>query len=310
MSDSLERLYLAVIAAKDLDPATSRTARLFQRGPTKMAKKLAEEAIEVVIDAVNGNTPAVIRESADLLYNLTVLWASAGVRPDDLSRSKAAACASDTKPPSTGISRHGQIPSMVVHRAMLRRIYDWCIDAAHKPYALWILGAVAFAESSFFPVPPDVMLIPMSLARPERAWLYASVCTAASVLGGILGYAIGALLYDSIGHWLIQFYGLGGKVEAFRAGYAEYGAWIILLKGLTPIPYKLVTITSGFANYNIWLFVALSVIARGGRFFVVAILLNRYGEWIRVRIEKHLGLWVGLAVGVLVLGFIVAFRMI
>ncbi len=107
---------------------------------------------------------------------------------------------------------------MVVHRAMLRRIYDWCIDAAHKPYALWILGAVAFAESSFFPVPPDVMLIPMSLARPQRAWLYASICTATSVLGGILGYAIGALLYDSIGHWLIQFYGLGGKVETFRAG--------------------------------------------------------------------------------------------
>jgi membrane protein YqaA with SNARE-associated domain len=154
-----------------------------------------------------------------------------------------------------------------------------------------------------------VMLIPMSLARPQRAWLYAALCTAASVLGGLLGYAIGALLYDSVGHWLIQFYGLGGKVEAFRAGYAEYGAWIILLKGLTPIPYKLVTITSGFANYNIWLFVALSVIARGGRFFIVAILLNRYGEWIRARIEKHLGLWVSLGAGVLVLGFIVAFRM-
>ena len=192
---------------------------------------------------------------------------------------------------------------------MLRKIYDWCIEAAHKPYALWILGAVSFAESSFFPVPPDVMLIPMSLARPRRAWLYASVCTAASVLGGLLGYAIGALLYDSLGHWLIQFYGLGGKVESFRAGYAEYGAWIILLKGLTPIPYKLVTITSGFANYNIWLFVVLSVIARGGRFFMVAILLNRYGEWIRVRIEKHLGLWVAAGVGALLLGFIIAFRM-
>jgi membrane protein YqaA with SNARE-associated domain len=101
---------------------------------------------------------------------------------------------------------------MVVHRAMLRRIYDWCIDAAHKPYAMWIMGAVSFAESSFFPVPPDVMLIPMSLARPERAWLYASVCTATSVVGGILGYGIGALLYDSIGHWLIQFYGYGDKV--------------------------------------------------------------------------------------------------
>jgi len=193
---------------------------------------------------------------------------------------------------------------------MLRRIYDWCIEAAHKPYAMWIMAAVAFAESSFFPVPPDVMLIPMSLARPARAWLYATVCTAASVLGGILGYAIGALLYDSLGQWLISLYGLGDKVETFRAGYAEYGAWIILLKGLTPIPYKLVTITSGFANFNIWLFVILSVIARGGRFFFVAILLNRYGEWIRVRIERHLGLWVSLGAGVLVAGFIIAFRMI
>jgi len=199
---------------------------------------------------------------------------------------------------------------MVVHRTMLRRIYDWCIDAAHKPYALWIMAAVSFAESSFFPVPPDVMLIPMSLARPARAWVYATVCTAASVLGGVLGYAIGALLYDSLGQWLINLYGLGDKVEAFRAGYAEYGAWIILLKGLTPIPYKLVTITSGFANFNIWLFIVLSVIARGGRFFVVAILLNRYGEWIRVRIERHLGFWVSLGAGVLVAGFIVAFKMI
>ena len=199
---------------------------------------------------------------------------------------------------------------MVVDRTMLRRIYDWCIDAAHKPYALWIMAAVAFAESSFFPVPPDVMLIPMALARPARAWLYALVCTAASVLGGILGYAIGALLYDSLRQWLISLNGLGDKVEAFRAGYAEYGAWIILLKGLTPIPYKLVTITSGFANFNIWLFIVLSVIARGGRFFVVAILLNRYGEWIRVRIERHLGFWVSLGAGVLVAGFIVAFKMI
>jgi membrane protein YqaA with SNARE-associated domain len=197
----------------------------------------------------------------------------------------------------------------MVHRGMLRKIYDWCIDAAHKPYALWIMGAVSFAESSFFPVPPDVMLIPMSLARPERAWLYAALCTVTSVLGGIVGYAIGALLYDSVGHWLIQFYGYGDKVDAFRAGYAQYGAWIILLKGLTPIPFKLVTITSGFANYNIWMFIGLSLIARGGRFFLVAILLNRYGVWIRETIEKRLGLWVGLAVGLVVLGFIIAVRL-
>jgi membrane protein YqaA with SNARE-associated domain len=199
---------------------------------------------------------------------------------------------------------------MVVHRAMLRRIYDWCVAAADKPYALWVLGAVSFAESSFFPVPPDIMLLPMSLARPRRAWLFAALCTIASVAGGVLGYAIGAVLYDSVGHWLITLYGLGDKVEAFRAGYAEWGAWIILLKGLTPIPYKLVTITSGFAGYNIWLFVLCSIIARGGRFFAVAVLLNRYGDAIRAEIEKRLGLWVALLVLVIVLGFVVAFRMI
>jgi membrane protein YqaA with SNARE-associated domain len=198
----------------------------------------------------------------------------------------------------------------MVHRGMLRRIYDWCVASADKPYALWVLGAVSFAESSFFPVPPDIMLLPMSLARPQRAWLFAALCTAASVAGGMLGYAIGAVLYDSVGHWLIGLYGLGDKVDAFRAGYAEWGAWIILLKGLTPIPYKLVTITSGFAGYNIWLFVLCSIIARGGRFFAVAILLNRYGDTIRAEIEKRLGLWVAVLAIVLVLGFVVAFRMI
>jgi membrane protein YqaA with SNARE-associated domain len=193
---------------------------------------------------------------------------------------------------------------------MLRRIYDWCVRASDKPYALWVLAAVAFAESSFFPVPPDIMLLPMSLAQPKRAWVYASVCTVASVLGGMLGYAIGALLYDSVGHWLITLYGLGDKVETFRASYAEWGAVIILLKGLTPIPYKLVTITSGFAGYNIWLFILFSIITRGGRFFVAAILLNRYGEWIRVRIEDNLGLAVTSLAVVLVAGFIIAFRLI
>src|ERR1035441_4206189 len=234
-----------------------------------------------------------------------------GSHGDQLSRLRTAICASATNAsPDFSNSRHGQIRGMVVHRAMLRRIYDWCIDAAHKPYALWILGAVAFAESSFFPIPPDVMLLPMSVARPRRAWLFATVCTAASVAGGVLGYAIGALLYDSVGQWLINLYGLGSKVETFRESYAQWGALIIIGKGLTPIPYKLVTITSGFAGYNIWLFVLCSIIARGGRFFVVAILLNRYGEWIRVRIESHLGLWVALGAAVLVAGFIVAVRML
>jgi len=191
---------------------------------------------------------------------------------------------------------------------MLRKIYDWCIAAAEKPYALWLMGAVSFAESSFFPIPPDVMLIPMSLARPQRAWLYALICTVASVAGGVVGYAIGALLYDSVGQWLINLYGLSDKVDAFRASYAKWGAIIIIGKGLTPIPYKLVTIASGFAGYNIWLFIACSIIARGGRFFIVAILLNRYGIWIREVIEKRLGLWVAIGVGVIVAGFIIAIR--
>jgi len=193
---------------------------------------------------------------------------------------------------------------------MLRRIYDWCIAAADKPYALWIIGAVSFAESSCFPVPPDIMLIPMSLARPNRAALYALVCTLASVAGGIVGYAIGALLYDSLGQWLIHLYGLGDKVEVFRAGYAKWGAAIILIKGVTPIPYKLVTITSGFAGYSLPLFVLFSLISRGARFFIVALLLNRYGEVIRAEIEKRLTLWVSLGAALLLIGFVVAVRMI
>jgi membrane protein YqaA with SNARE-associated domain len=193
---------------------------------------------------------------------------------------------------------------------MLRRIYDWCIAAADKPYALWTMAAVSFAESSFFPIPPDVMLLPMSLARPKRAWFFATVCTIASVAGGVVGYAIGALLYDSIGQWLMQIYNLTDKVETFRESYAEWGAVIILLKGLTPIPYKLVTITSGFAGYNIWLFILCSIVARGGRFFVLAILLNRYGDVIRAQLEQRLGLWVAIGAVVLVLGFYIAVKLV
>jgi membrane protein YqaA with SNARE-associated domain len=191
---------------------------------------------------------------------------------------------------------------------MLRRLYDWCVDTAGKPHAAWVLGAVSFAESSFFPVPPDIMLVPMSLARPERAWFFATVCTLTSVAGGLLGYFIGAALYDTVGLWLIHLYGYGDKVETFRAGYAHYGALIILLKGLTPVPYKLVTITSGFAGFNLPLFVILSLITRGARFFAEAFLLNRYGARARTIIEKRLGLWTGLAAVGVVIGFIVVVR--
>jgi membrane protein YqaA with SNARE-associated domain len=188
---------------------------------------------------------------------------------------------------------------------MLRRTYDYFIAAAGKPHALWTMAAISFAESSVFPIPPDVMLIPMALAHPKRAWYYATVCTVASVLGGLVGYAIGALLYDSIGQWLINLYGYGDKVEGFRAAYAEWGAWIIILKGLTPIPYKVVTITSGFAEYNVFLFVFFSIIARAMRFYLIAFLLYWFGPKAREIIEKRLGLWTALG-AVVVFGGLVA----
>src|SRR6266852_3009394 len=189
---------------------------------------------------------------------------------------------------------------------MLRRIYDWCIVAADKPFAPWLMGAVSFAESSIFPIPPDTLLIPMSLARPDKAWSFATLCTVTSVAGGVLGWVIGAYLYDTIGHWLIQMYGYGDKVESFRELYAKWGTWIILLKGVTPIPYKIVTITSGFAGYNLGLFILFSIIARGTRFYLAAFLLNRYGPRARAIIEERLGLWVTISFAVLVAGIVAA----
>jgi membrane protein YqaA with SNARE-associated domain len=189
-------------------------------------------------------------------------------------------------------------------RSLVRRLYDWCVAAAGRREAFWLLGAVSFAESSFFPIPPDVMLIPMALARPDRAFYLAAWCSITSVAGGILGYAIGALLYDSVGAWLISLYGYGDKVETFRAAYAEWGAWIILLKGLTPIPYKIVTITSGFAGYNLGLFILFSVITRAGRFFVIAVLLYFYGAKAREIIERRLGFWLFVSLATIVVGFL------
>jgi membrane protein YqaA with SNARE-associated domain len=193
---------------------------------------------------------------------------------------------------------------------MLRRLYDWCVNAAGKSHAAWIMGCVSFAESSFFPAPPDLMLIPMSLARPDRAWFFATVCTVTSVAGGVLGYFIGSELYATVGQWLIHLYGYGDKMEAFREAYAQYGTWIILLKGLTPIPYKVVTITAGFASFNIGLFIVMSLISRGMRFYLLAFLLNRYGDRARHIIEKRLGLWTALSAAIIVVGFVILVRVI
>jgi len=189
---------------------------------------------------------------------------------------------------------------------MLRKMYDWCVNAASKPYATWLLGLVSFVESSFFPIPPDAMLLPMGLAQPKRAYYYATVCTLTSVAGGVLGYVIGAWLYDTVGQWLIQLYGYGAKAEAFREAYRQYGAWIILIKGLTPIPYKIVTITSGLADYPIVPFILLSIVSRGMRFYLVAFLVHRYGERARKIIEERLEFWAAAFAVVLVVGIVAA----
>lgn len=177
---------------------------------------------------------------------------------------------------------------------MFRGLYDWTLRLANHRHAIRSMAAVSFAESSFFPIPPDVMLVPMILARRDQAWLIATVCTITSVAGGIFGYAIGYFLYDSVGQWLINVYGLQEGALEFRSWYAEWGAAIILVKGLTPIPFKLVTIASGLAAFNFPLFVVTALVTRGARFFIIAALLKRYGAPIQEFIERRLNL-VGMA---------------
>lgn len=189
---------------------------------------------------------------------------------------------------------------------MLRRLYDKTIALASKRYAMWALGGVSFTESSFFPIPPDALLIPMVLARPDRGWTIAFVCTSASVLGGMFGYAIGFFLFDTVGQWLISFYGMERGYEEFKLAYAKWGLWIILIKGLTPIPYKLVTIASGFAQFDFLVFVLASIATRGVRFYAEVGLLKMFGPQIRRFVEKYLTLVTTAFVVILVGGFIVA----
>ncbi|MBS0562727.1 MAG: DedA family protein [Proteobacteria bacterium] len=188
---------------------------------------------------------------------------------------------------------------------MLRRLYEWTLALSASPRAAWWLAGVAFAEASFFPIPPDVLLIPMILARPLQAWRLAAIATAASVAGGALGYLIGYALFDQVARGLINFYGYGARFDAFQAMYAQYGLWVILIKGLTPIPYKIVTIATGAAGYSFWVFMAASALTRGARFFLVAALLRTFGEPIRDFIDRRLTLVTSLIAAGIVGGFLV-----
>ena len=191
-----------------------------------------------------------------------------------------------------------------------KRLYRWTMGLAETRYAPLALGIIAFAESSFFPVPPDVILVPMSLARPRRAWIYALICTAGSVTGALLGYAIGALLYNTLGQWLIHLYGYSARIADLRAFFAHWGWAFILVKGLTPIPFKLVTIFCGLVAYNLPLFVLLCAVTRGARFFALAVLLTLFGETIKRLLERFFGVFIVVLALTVIAGFVVAAKVI
>ncbi len=188
---------------------------------------------------------------------------------------------------------------------MLRRLYDWTMGlAAHRHATAW-LAAIAFLESSVFPIPPDILIIPMVLAAPTRAWRVVAVATAASVLGGLAGYAIGIFLFETIGRAILDFYGYFDKFARFQDWYREWGGWIVFAGGFSPIPYKVITIASGTVQLDLWTFITVSIVSRGGRFLIVAALLWKFGVPIRAFIERWLGLLTLLFVVFLVLGFVV-----
>ncbi len=187
---------------------------------------------------------------------------------------------------------------------MLKRLYDWMMRKAADEKAPWALGVVSFVESSFFPIPPDVMLIPMIMANRQKAWWYATIATVTSVLGGMLGYAIGYYLYDAVGVPILKFYGKENALDAFIAFVHDYGVPAVIIKGMTPIPYKIVTIAAGVAKMDLLAFIGASIVARAMRFYLVAGLLYFFGEPIREFIEKRLTLVTTVFVVLLVGGFV------
>ncbi|WP_289042229.1 YqaA family protein [uncultured Aliiroseovarius sp.] len=186
---------------------------------------------------------------------------------------------------------------------MIRRLYDWTMGLANTRHALWALAVVSFLESSVFPIPPDVLMIPMIIARPSRAFVIATVALVASVIGGAFGYFIGWGLYESVGQPVLEFYGKTDEFGHFSDTYNQWGAWAVLIAGVTPFPYKVITILSGSTGLHFGVFMVASVIARGLRFFIVAALLWKFGAPIRDFIERRLGLMFILFVVILLGGF-------
>lgn len=186
---------------------------------------------------------------------------------------------------------------------MIKGLYSWTMGLAAHPRAIWALAIIAFIEASFFPIPPDVLMIPLILAQPKKAWWIATVALIASVLGGLLGYAIGAFFYESIGAPILEALGKGHAMEEFSTRFNDQGFWAVLIAGITPFPFKVITILSGWTSMPLGVFISTAIIARALRFFIVAGLLWKYGEPIRDFIEKRLGLMFTLFVVLLIGGF-------
>lgn len=192
---------------------------------------------------------------------------------------------------------------------MLRPLYNWILRRSARPDAVWWMAGVSFAESSFFPLPPDIMLIPMCLAEPKRLWWYTNICAAASLLGGVLGYAIGFFLFDSVGRFLFDLYRLWDAYYGFQHSFNTVGPWLLVLKGVTPIPYKLLAITAGIAKMDIVVFLLCSVVARFSRYYIIAVLLHFYGPQVQQIIEKRLMLVTTLLL-VVVIGGLLSFKFV
>ncbi|WP_298015893.1 YqaA family protein [uncultured Parasphingopyxis sp.] len=190
---------------------------------------------------------------------------------------------------------------------MLKRLYEWTLDKAAHPHAERWLAGISFAESSFFPIPPDAMLLPMCLSRPERAFRYAFICTVASVLGALLGYAIGYFLFETIGQPILNFYGLGEDFAGFSEQFNDQGWIIVLLAGFTPLPFKVITIAAGATMMPLYILIGAAIISRAARFFLVAALLWKFGEPVKRLIDKHFAL-VTTVVGILAVGGFLAIR--
>ena len=192
---------------------------------------------------------------------------------------------------------------------MLRPLYNRILKLSARKDAVWWMAGVSFAESSFFPLPPDIMLVPMCLSEPKKLWRYTNICALASLIGGLFGYAVGFYLFESVGRLIIDFYNAQDSFQRFQDMFAEFGPWFLILKGITPIPYKLLTITAGFAHLDLTVFILCSIVARFSRFYMIAILLHFYGPQVRDIIEKRLML-VTTVLLVIVIGGLLSFKFV